>query len=86
MYDKLNEYSEIISTLRWKLIEEKGLFHRKDISNMEYINFIEGNKKNLSFGGIDLNIERKLIWSADDEFYKFHHINDIPYDAGGVLF
>ena len=53
---------------------------------MEYINFIEGNKKNLSFGGIDLNIERKLIWSADDEFYKFHHINDIPYDAGGVLF
>lgn len=86
LYDKLNEYSETISTMRWKLIEEKGLCHRDDISNMDYVNFIEGNKKNLLLGGIDLNTERRLIWSADNEFYQFHHINDVPYNMEGTLF
>lgn len=85
LLEKLELYKESISTIRWKLIEEKGLFHRADISTQEYINFITGNLKNLELGKIDVNRERKGIYGAEDEFYQFHHINDVPWDVWGVL-
>lgn len=75
---KLTEYEEVISTIRWELMEEKGLFSRKAVSNKEYINFLKGNMRNLKLGGIDLDSERSHIWGADDDFYLFHPINDIP--------
>jgi len=85
LIEKLEEYKECVSTIRWKLIEEKGLFHRADISTQEYINFITGNLKNLEIGKIDINRERDGIQGAHDEFYEFHHINDVPWDAWGEL-
>ena len=75
---KLTEYEEVISTMRWELMAEKGVFSRKTVSNQEYINFLKGNMRNLKLGGIDLDSERSHILGADDEFYLFHHINDIP--------
>lgn len=83
--EKLEEYKEIISTIRWDLINEKGLFERSSISNWEYINFLKGNYKNLRFGKLDLDKERKNIYTAQDEFYTFHHINDVPFDDEGNL-
>lgn len=83
--DKLNEYEEKISTMRWELIEEKGLFARREISNMDYINYVKGNLRNLEMGKIDINVERAGIQGANQEFYKFHHINDVPWDAWGEL-
>lgn len=83
--EKLSEYQESISTIRWELIEEKGLFERKNISNQEYINFLKGNYKNLKFGGLNIKMERDNIYTADDEFHIFHHINDIPFDKAGNL-
>ena len=85
LIEKLEEYKECVSTIRWKLIEEKGLFHRADITTEEYINFIKGNLKNLELGKIDINRERGGIQGANDEFYVFHHINDVSWDAWGVL-
>lgn len=85
LLEKLEEYKECVSTMRWKLIEEKGLFHRANISTQEYINFVKGNLKNLEFGKIDVNRERDGIQGANDGFYKFHHINDVPWDAWGAL-
>lgn len=85
LVEKLREYEEQISTIRYKLIEEKGLFERKNISNIEYINYLKGNYKNLEFGKIDVNNERKYLFKSNDEFYKFHHINDIPFDESGKL-
>lgn len=82
---KLNEYEEAISTMRWELIEEKGLFHRNTVSNWEYINFLKGNIRNLQMSGIDLEVERANLWRADNDFYAFHHINDIPFDDEGNL-
>ncbi len=81
--EKLMEYEEAIATIRWELMEEKGLFKSKDVSNWEYINYIKGNRRNLKMGGIDINAERKSIFRSQDEFYKFHHINDIPFDNYG---
>ena len=82
---KLDEYDEQISTMRWDLIKEKGIYSRKDISNQEYINFLEGNYKNLKLGKLDIDKERANIYGASDEFYKFHHINDVAYNDKGQL-
>ena len=82
---KLTEYEEVISTMRFELMEEKGVFSRKTISNQEYINFLKGNFHNLQLGGIDLDSERSHILGADDDFYLFHHINDIPFNDQGML-
>ena len=75
---KLTEYEEVISTMRWELMEEKGVFSRETVSNQEYINFLKGNMHNLKLGGIDLDSERSHILGADDDFYLFHPINDVP--------
>ena len=40
--DKLMEYEEVISTIRWKLFEEKGIYQRNKITNWDYINFLKG--------------------------------------------
>lgn len=83
--DKLEEYQEEVSTIRWQLIEEKGLFLRCDISNFEYINFVKGNLRNLKMGKIDINRERSGIQGVNQEFYLFHHINDVPWNDQGKL-
>lgn len=83
--EKLEEYQEAISTIRWELFEEKGVFKRDGISNTEYKNFIEGNLKNLKIGGIDVNIEQKYSWDSENEFYVFHNYNFVPYDKNGYL-
>lgn len=77
---KLNEYEEEISTKRFELIEKKGVYSRDSINNQEYIDFLKKNKEVLQVGKIDIDVERKNLWGASDEFYDFHHINDIPYD------
>ena len=71
--------------MRWALIEEKGIFHRDTISNWEYINFLKGNIRNLKMSGIDLGVERANLWGANNNFYAFHHINDIPFNDRGEL-
>ena len=83
--EKLEEFEEKISTMRWELIAEKGDFQRKEITNMDYINYMKGNLKNLEMGKIDINVERAGIQGAEQEFYKFHHINDVSWDAWGNL-
>lgn len=83
--DKLEEYQEAISTIRWSLFEEKGIFKRNEISNIEYMNFVKGNLKNLKVGGIDIMIEQKYSWNSEDEFYIFHNYNLVPYDKNGCL-
>ena len=83
--EKLEEYQEAISTIRWELFEEKGIFRRDKLSNTEYINFVEGNLKNLKMGGIDVNIEQKYSWKSESEFYVFHNYNLVSYDKNGSL-
>ena len=83
--EKLAEYSEAIATSRWELFEEKGLFKRSDVSNWDYINYLKGNYANLKFGKIDRVSEYKGIQGSNDEFYVFHHLNDVAFDEKGNL-
>ena len=78
--EKLHEYSESISTMRYELIEEKGLYIRKTITNLDYINYIKGNYKNLKLGKLDIEKERKYIFRDNPDFYLFHHINEVSFD------
>ncbi|MBQ8822864.1 MAG: 1-acyl-sn-glycerol-3-phosphate acyltransferase [Lachnospiraceae bacterium] len=83
--EKLHEYEEAVSTMRWKLIEEKGIYQRKNITNLDYINYMKGNLKTLELGQASLEAERQAMRGGNDEFYVFHHINDVPWDAWGEL-
>lgn len=83
IFEKLEEYSTAIATMRWNLIEQKGKYMRNGISNYEYINFVEGCKRNLKNAGIDIEVETQGLFGANDEFYKFHHINALDYDTDG---
>lgn len=83
--EKLEEYKEKIATMRYELLEEKGIFKRIEISNQDYINYLKGNYRNLKFGKLDWEKESKNIFSAQDEFYKYHHINEVPFDENGNL-
>ena len=78
--EKLEEYKESISTIRYDLIEEKGMFKREDTSNIEYINFLKSSYKDLKLGKLNLEKERKYIFGGDDDFYKYFNINDVPFD------
>lgn len=83
--EKLEEYQEVISTIRWGLFEEKGVFRRCEVSNIDYVNFVKGNLRNLKMGGIDVNVEQKYSWNSEDEFYVFHNYNLVPYDENNSL-
>lgn len=88
---KLEEYEAALSTLRWELIEEKGLFSRNNISNNDYINYLKGVYQLLAMKDPKVgakamaDIERSSIRGATDDFYLFHHINDIPFSEDGKL-
>ena len=83
--EKLREYEESISTLKYELIEAKGIFNRNEITNFEYINFLKELYKTIDFSNVDKVKERELIYKANDEFYKFYHLNDIPFTEEGEL-
>lgn len=85
LLDKLEEYKEKISTMRWDLIEEKGFFARKEIGNLDYINYVKGNLRNLELGKIDIKVENQGIQGANQEFYQFYPINNFAWDAWGEL-
>ena len=85
LIEKLREYEESISTMRYELMEENGIYKRSDISNYDYIKVLKEHYKNLEFGKIDVNRERKYLYNSNDEFYKFHHINDVPFDEFGNM-
>jgi len=82
---KLSEYEEAISTMRWELMAEKGEFPRREVTEQDYVNYLKGNYRNLVFGGKNLQLERSRIRGADGDFYRFYHINDVPFDENGAL-
>ena len=81
--EKLSELSENFSTIRFELIAEKGNF--KICSNMEYINYVLSRIDAWSKVKVNIDDERKTIYKNNDEFYLFHHINDVDFDEFGNL-
>lgn len=82
---KLEEFDEEFSTIRWQLIEEKGMFARKKISNKLYTNYIKTRINDWKIPKNDIYEERKQVYLSNDDFYLFHHVNDIDFDENDNL-
>jgi len=85
LIEKLEEFDEEFSTIRWQLIEEKGMFFRKDISNKLYTNHIKTRINDWKIPRNDIYEERKQIYMSSDDFYLFHHVNDVDFDENDNL-
>ena len=84
-FRKLQEFDEIFSTIKWELLEEKGLYHRNDISNMLYVDYIKARINDWKIPNNNIYEEREQVLFADDDFYLFHHVNDVDFDEYGNL-
>jgi len=82
---KKEELSEAFATIRYSLIEEKGMFSRKNVTNKEYTNYVKARINTWKMINVDINDERKTIYGYDDEFYLFNHINDISFNENDEL-
>lgn len=82
---KKQELSEAFATIRYELIEAKGIYNRESINNQEYIDYVLGRINTWKKINVDINDERKTIYNERDDFYLFHHINDVAFDDNGNL-
>lgn len=83
--EKLEQYTEQVSTMRWNIIENEGTHRRADVSNTDYINYLKANLNAIKMGGADINVEHRNLWGYSNDFYRFFHINEIPFDENGNL-
>ena len=83
--EKLQDFDEEFSTIRWNLIEKKGKFCRKGIPKEYYPNFIKTRIRDWKIPGNDIYEERKQIYKHDDDFYLFNHVNDVDFDEDNNL-
>ena len=84
-FEKLEEFDEIFSTIKWELLEEKGLYRREDISNMLYVDYIRARINDWKIPRNNIYEERGQVLFASDDFYLFHHVNDVDFDEEGNL-
>lgn len=82
---KKEELSTAFATIRYKLIEEKGIYSRENVSVNEYINQVKSIYETWDMANVDKDEERKAIYGYNDEFYLFHHINDVPFGNNNEL-
>lgn len=84
-FEKLEEFDETFSTIKWELLEEKGLYRREDISNMLYVDYIRARINDWKIPRNNIYEERGQVLFASDDFYLFHHVNDVDFDEDGNL-
>lgn len=82
---KKEELSEQMTSIRWKLIEEKGKYFRTSVSNQEYINYVLSRIDGWKQTKVKIEDERKAIKGYGSEPYVFTFINDVSFDLDGNL-
>ncbi len=82
---KLEEYKESVATMLWNMYEQNGIFKRESISEKEYIEYLKTNFNGLKLGKVDWQRENRNIYGANNEFYKYHFINDVQFDKNGKM-
>ena len=83
--EKIEELSETFATIRWDLIESKGSFNRENIMVQEYINYVLARIDGWSKTKVSIDDERKRIYGVNNDFYLFHHVNDVSFKDGVLL-
>ena len=83
--DKKEELQEKLATIRYFLMEEKGLFSREGITPMEYRNYLKSRLETWKSIKVDYQEEKKFIHGYGSEQYVFSHINAVPIGDDGVF-
>lgn len=78
--EKLQEFDEEFSTIRWDLIEKKGIYFHTSIDNSLYSDYIKARIRDWKIPKNDILEERKQVYKSDDDFYLFHYVNDVEFD------
>ncbi len=82
---KKEELSEQLATMRWDLIEQKGLYSRESITEQEYINYILSRRDSYQKAKVKESDELKALKGYGEEIYLFSYINAIDFDSDGHL-
>lgn len=82
---KKEELRNAMATIRYNLIEEKGIFDRKEISNTEYISYLLSRLHTMDLMRVNYEIEKNTIYGSNEEFYQYYPINAVPYNEKGEL-
>ncbi len=82
---KRDELSEQLATLRWDLLEQKGLYQRDSIKEQEYINYVLSRKNSYQLAGVYELDELKALKGYGEETYLFSYINAVDFDNEGHL-
>jgi len=82
---KKEELSEQFATMRWDLIEQKGLYSRDSIREQEYINYILSRRDSYRIAKVNEKEEEKALKGYGKEIYLFSYINAVDFDDDGHL-
>lgn len=82
---KKEELRDAMATIRYNLIEQKGIFDRKEISNEEYISFLLSRLHTMDLMKVNYEIEKNTIYGVNEEIYRYYPINAVPYNEKGEL-
>lgn len=85
IFEKLEEFDEKFSTIRWSLIEEKGIYSRDKISNKLYTNYIKTRIRDWKIPNNNIYEERKQVFGSSDDRYLFYPVNDVDFDENDNL-
>lgn len=82
---KKEELKESFSTLRYDIIENKGIHKRSEISNQEYINYLLTRLKTFESVNSSYEQECNSIYGIDDYFYTMFPINAVNVEETKIL-
>lgn len=74
---KKEELKEAFSTLRYNIIENKGIYKRSEISEQEYTNYLVSKLKTFESVNSSYEQECNSIYGVNDYFYTMFPINAV---------
>jgi len=78
--EKKEELRESFATIRYNLIEKKGLYSRNSINESEYIDYLTSKLKLLELVHSSYEIEEKSIYDYNNEFYQYFPLNAVDIE------
>lgn len=74
-----------LATLRYSIMDEKGLYSRKIITPDEYINSVKIMLRTYKQQKVDYKTEEEAIYGSNEEFYSYFPINALAYSSNGKI-
>lgn len=82
---KTLDLRDTLSTLRYNIMDEKGLYNREIITPKEYINMVNIMLRTYKQQKVEYKSEEEAIYGSNDEFYNYFPINALAYSSDGKI-